>query len=39
LVQSQPFGGWKSSGITGKSAGGEYYLQQFLRSQTQTLCD
>ncbi len=39
LVQSQPFVGWKSSGITGKGAGGEYYLQQFLRSQTQTLCD
>ena len=39
LVQSQPFVGWKSSGITGKGAGGEYYLQQFMRSQTQTLCD
>lgn len=39
LVQSQPFVGWKKSGITGKGAGGEYYLQQFLRSQTQTLCD
>lgn len=39
LVQSQPFVGWKGSGITGKGAGGEYYLQQFLRSQTQTLCD
>ena len=39
LVQSQPFVGWKKSGITGKGAGGEYYLQQFLRTQTQTLCD
>ena len=39
LVQSQPFVGWKSSGITGKGAGGEHYLQQFIRSQTQTLCD
>lgn len=39
LVQSQPFVGWKSSGSTGKAAGGENYLQQFLRSQTQTLCD
>ena len=39
LVQSQPFVGWKSSGITGKGAGGEHYLQQFMRSQTQTLCD
>ena len=39
LVQSQPFVGWKGSGSTGKGAGGENYLQQFLRSQTQTLCD
>jgi 1-pyrroline-5-carboxylate dehydrogenase len=39
LVKSQPFVGWKSSGSTGKAAGGENYLQQFLRSQTQTLCD
>jgi len=39
LVQSQPFVGWKSSGSTGKAAGGENYLQQFLRAQTQTLCD
>ena len=39
LVQSQPFVGWKSSGTTGKGAGGENYLQQFMRSQTQTLCD
>ena len=39
LVRSQPFVGWKSSGTTGKGAGGEYYLQQFMRSQTQTLCD
>jgi 1-pyrroline-5-carboxylate dehydrogenase len=39
LVQSQPFVGWKNSGSTGKAAGGENYLQQFLRAQTQTLCD
>jgi 1-pyrroline-5-carboxylate dehydrogenase len=39
LVQSQPFVGWKGSGSTGKGAGGENYLQQFLRTQTQTLCD
>jgi 1-pyrroline-5-carboxylate dehydrogenase len=39
LVQSQPFVGWKGSGSTGKGAGGENYLQQFLRSQTQTRCD
>lgn len=39
LVSSQPFVGWKNSGSTGKGAGGEYYLQQFLRTQTQTRCD
>ena len=39
LVQSQPFVGWKHSGSTGKGAGGENYLQQFMRAQTQTLCD
>ena len=39
LVSSQPFVGWKNSGTTGKGAGGENYLQQFLRTQTQTLCD
>lgn len=39
LVSSQPFVGWKNSGTTGKGAGGENYLQQFLRTQTQTRCD
>ena len=39
LVSSQPFGGWKNSGSTGKGAGGENYLQQFMRTQTQTRCD
>ena len=39
LVSSQPFVGWKNSGTTGKGAGGENYLQQFLRTQTQTFCD
>ncbi|GAB7095388.1 L-glutamate gamma-semialdehyde dehydrogenase [Halolamina litorea] len=36
LVQAQPFGGWKFSGTTGKFAGGYWYLQQFMREQTQT---
>ncbi|GAD53022.1 delta-1-pyrroline-5-carboxylate dehydrogenase [Halarchaeum acidiphilum MH1-52-1] len=36
LVQAQPFGGWKYSGTTGKFAGGYWYLQQFMREQTQT---
>jgi 1-pyrroline-5-carboxylate dehydrogenase len=36
VVGVQPFGGWKMSGISGKSAGGHYYLTQFLREQSQT---
>lgn len=32
----QPFGGWKASGSTGKSAGSLHYLQQYLREQSQT---
>jgi 1-pyrroline-5-carboxylate dehydrogenase len=28
------FGGWKSSGSTGKSALGPYYVQQFMREQS-----
>jgi 1-pyrroline-5-carboxylate dehydrogenase len=37
MVGSQPFGGWKKSGTTGKGAGGPYYLTQFLREQSQTI--
>ena len=33
----QPFGGWKASGSTGKSSGGLYYVQRFLREQSRTL--
>jgi 1-pyrroline-5-carboxylate dehydrogenase len=33
----QPFGGWKGSGSTGKSAGSLYYVQQFLREQSRTV--
>jgi 1-pyrroline-5-carboxylate dehydrogenase len=32
----QPFGGWKSSGFTGRNAGGPYYLISFLREQART---
>jgi 1-pyrroline-5-carboxylate dehydrogenase len=39
MVGAQPFVGWKESGISGKGAGGEYYLLQFLREQTQTRCE
>ena len=35
----QPFGGWKASGSTGKAGGGPYYVQQFLREQSQTIVD
>ncbi len=33
----QPFGGWKASSNTNKGAGGAYYLQQYLREQSQTV--
>jgi 1-pyrroline-5-carboxylate dehydrogenase len=35
----QPFGGWKGSGTTGKASGGLYYVQQFMREQSQTVVD
>ena len=35
----QPFGGWKGSGTTGKAIGSFYYLQQYLREQSQTVVD
>jgi 1-pyrroline-5-carboxylate dehydrogenase len=35
----QPFGGWKGSGSTGKAGGGMYYVQQFMREQSQTVVD
>ncbi len=37
MVGSQPFVGWKMSGNTGKGTGSFYYLQQFLREQSQTI--
>lgn len=33
----QSFGGWKSSGSSGKSALGPYYVAQFMREQSQTV--
>ncbi|MFN2484327.1 MAG: aldehyde dehydrogenase family protein [Candidatus Limnocylindria bacterium] len=33
----QTFGGWKGSGSSGKAGGGPYYIQQFLREQSQTV--
>ena len=35
----QPFGGWKGSGTNGKAGGGPYYVQQYLREQSRTLCE
>jgi len=35
----QPFGGWKASGTTGKAIGSFYYVQQYLREQSQTIVD
>jgi len=37
MVGNQSFVGWKRSGSSGKGAGGPYYLQQFLREQSQTV--
>lgn len=35
----QPLGGWKASGSTGKASGSSYYLQQYMREQSQTIVD
>ncbi len=37
VVGVQSFVGWKRSGSTGKGAGGPYYLQQFMREQSQSV--
>ena len=34
VVGVQPFGGWKMSGISGKAAGGYFYLPQFMHEQS-----
>ena len=36
---AQPFGGWKGSGTSGKASGGHYYVQQYLREQSQTVIE
>lgn len=38
MVGGQAFTGWKASGSTGKGTGSIYYLQQFLREQSRTVC-
>jgi 1-pyrroline-5-carboxylate dehydrogenase len=35
----QSFGGWKASGSSGKGALGPYYVQQFMREQSQTIVE
>jgi 1-pyrroline-5-carboxylate dehydrogenase len=35
----QPFGGWKASGTSGKAIGSFYYVQQYMREQSQTVVD
>jgi 1-pyrroline-5-carboxylate dehydrogenase len=35
----QSFGGWKGSGSTGKAAGSFYYVQQYMKEQSQTIID
>jgi len=35
----QPFGGWKASGSSGKAGGGLYYVQLFMREQSQTIVE
>jgi 1-pyrroline-5-carboxylate dehydrogenase len=35
----QPFGGWKSSGSSGKNGGGLYYLQLYTHEQSRTLLE
>jgi 1-pyrroline-5-carboxylate dehydrogenase len=37
MVGVQAFVGWKHSGSTGKGAGGNYYLPQFMREQCQSV--
>jgi 1-pyrroline-5-carboxylate dehydrogenase len=39
MVGCQPFGGWKSSGTTGRGTGGPHYLTQFMREQSQTIVE
>ena len=36
VVGVQPFGGWKMSGISGKAAGGYFYLPQFMHEQSRS---
>jgi 1-pyrroline-5-carboxylate dehydrogenase len=35
----QTFSGWKASGSSGRGTGGPYYVQQYLREQSQTVME
>jgi 1-pyrroline-5-carboxylate dehydrogenase len=37
IVGLQTFVGWKHSALTGKGSGSRFYLQQFMREQSQTI--
>ncbi len=37
IVGLHTFVGWKSSGLTGKGTGSRFYLQQFMREQSQAV--
>ena len=37
IVNLHTFVGWKGSGLTGKGSGSRFYLQQFMREQSQAL--
>jgi 1-pyrroline-5-carboxylate dehydrogenase len=39
IVGMHTFVGWKGSGLTGKGTGSKFYLQQFLREQSQSVSD
>jgi 1-pyrroline-5-carboxylate dehydrogenase len=37
IVGAHTFVGWKASGLTGKGSGSRFYLQQFMREQSQAI--
>ncbi len=39
MVGAHTFVGWKGSGLTGKGTGSRFYLQQFMREQSQAVVD
>jgi len=37
IVGFHTFVGWKGSGLTGKGTGSKFYLQQFMREQSEAI--